>query len=159
LAGRVDPVLATPVSRRRWASSHLVVALGGTALLALVCGVAMGAGAALVLGDAGRVAELAAAGAVMVPAMWVLAGAAMLLHGARPQWALAAWALVAWVFVVAMFAPLFDLPQWLSNLSPFEHVPALPAAPMAWLPLVVLTATAGASLAAGLVALDRRDMA
>ena len=158
LSGRVDPVLAAPVSRRRWASSHLAVALVGTAVLALVCGVAMGAAAALVLGEGGRVAELTAAGAVMVPAMWVLAGAAMLLHGLRPRWAMAAWALVAWAFVVAMFAAVLELPQWLSNLSPFEHVPALPAASMAWLPLVVLTAIAVVAMFAGLVALDRRDM-
>jgi ABC-2 type transport system permease protein len=158
-AGRVDPVLASPVSRRRWAAGHLVVALGGTALLALVFGAAMGAAAALVLGDVGRIPELTAAGLVMVPAMWVLAGLAMLLHGLRPQWALASWALVAWVFVVAMFATVLDLPQWLSNLSPFEHVPALPAAPMAWPPLGVLTAIAVAAISVGLVALDRRDIA
>ena len=51
VSGRVDPVLATPVGRRRWAWSHLVVALVGTVVLAFVCGVAMGAGAALVLGE------------------------------------------------------------------------------------------------------------
>jgi ABC-2 type transport system permease protein len=159
LSGRVDPILASPVSRRRWAAGHLVVALGGTAILALVCGVAMGAATALVLGDARRVPELIAAGAVMVPAMWVLAGAAMLLHGLRPQWALAAWALVAWAFVAAMFATVLDLPQWLTNLSPFEHVPALPAAPMVWAPLAVLTTIAAAAIVAGLAALERRDMA
>jgi ABC-2 type transport system permease protein len=158
-SGRVDPVLAAPVSRRRWAAGHLLVALGGTAILALVCGAAMGAAAALVLGDAGRLAELTAAGLVMVPAMWVMAGAAMLLYGVRPQWSLAAWALVAWVFVVAMFATVLDLPQWVSNSSPFEHVPALPAASMAWLPLVVLTVVASVAVGAGLVALERRDMA
>jgi ABC-2 type transport system permease protein len=158
VSGRVDPILATPVSRRRWAAGHLLVALGGTAFLALLCAVAMGAAAALVLGDTARVAELAAAGAVMVPAMWVLAGATMLLYSWRPQWSLAAWALVAWVFVVAMFATVLDLPQWVSNLSPFEHVPALPAAPMSWLPLAVLTAIATVAVAAGLVALDRRDL-
>jgi ABC-2 type transport system permease protein len=159
MSGRVDPILASPVSRRRWASSHLVVTLVGTAILALVCGSSMGVAAALVLGDVGRVAELAAAGAVMVPAMWVLGGLAMLLHGMRAQWAVAAWALVAWVFVVAMFAPVLDMPQWLSNLSPFEHVPALPAASMAWLPIGVLTTIAAATIAAGLVALARRDIA
>jgi ABC-2 type transport system permease protein len=158
-SGRVDPVLAAPVSRRRWAAGHLLVALGGTAILALVCGVAMGVAAALVLDDVGRVAELTAAGAVMVPAMWVLAGAAMLLYSLRPQWSLAAWALVAWVFVVAMFATVLDLPQSVSNLSPFEHVPALPAASMTWLPLIVLTAIAAVAIGAALVALDRRDMA
>jgi ABC-2 type transport system permease protein len=159
LAGRVDPVLATPVSRRRWASSHLAVALVGTVVVALVNGAAMGVGAAIVLGDLGRVGELVAAGVVMVPAMWLLAGATLLIYGIRPRWALAAWALVAWVFVAAMFGSVLDLPQWLLNLSPFQHVPALPAAPMSWLPLVVLTALAVVSIVLGLRAFERRDVA
>jgi polyether ionophore transport system permease protein len=158
LAGRADPILATPVARLRWAAGHLLVAFVGTALLAFVCGLAMGAAAALVLGDAGRVAELTAAGLVMAPATWVLAGATVLLYGWRPRWALAAWAFVAWAFVAAMFGTLLELPQWLLDLSPYQHVPALPAAPMAWLPLVVLTVIAVVATAAGLRALARRDM-
>ena len=159
VAGRVDPVLAAPIGRRRWAWSHLAVALLGTVVLALVCGLGMGAGAALVLGEPARIGELAAAGLVMVPAMWLLAGATLLVYGLLPRWSLAAWALVAWVFVAAMFGILLDLPQWLLNLSPFQHVPALPASSMSWLPLVVLTAIAAALIAGGLAALDRRDMA
>ncbi len=159
VAGRVDPVLAAPIGRRRWAWSHLAVALVGTVAVALVCGVAMGAGAALVLGEAARVSELAAAGLVMVPAMWLLAGATLLIYGLLPRWSLGAWALVVWAFVAAMFGSLLDLPQWLLNLSPFQHVPALPASPMSWLPVIVLTAMAVALIAAGLAALDRRDMA
>ena len=119
----------------------------------------MGAAAALVLGEAAKVAELTAAGLVMVPAMWLLAGATLLVYGLVPRLSLAAWALVAWVFVAAMFGILLDLPQWLLNLSPFQHVPALPAAPMSWLPIVALTAVAAALIAAGLAALDRRDLA
>jgi ABC-2 type transport system permease protein len=159
VAGRADPVLATPVGRQRWAWSHLSVALLGTVALAVVCGASMGAGAAIVLGDASRIGELTAAGLVMVPAMWLLAGATLLLYGLLPRWSLAAWALVAWVFVAAMFGILLDLPQWVLNLSPFQHVPALPAVSMSWPPIVVLTAVAVALIAAGLAALDRRDLA
>ncbi len=159
LSGRVDPLLSMPLSRRRWAWSHLVVTLLGTVLVALVCGASMGVGAALVLGEVDRVGELIGAGLVMVPAMWLLAGATLLLYGLRPRWAPASWGFVAWVFVAAMFGPLLDLPAWLLNLSPFQHVPALPAAAMSWLPLVVLTAIAAALIGAGLTALDRRDMA
>ena len=159
VAGRVDPVLAAPIGRRRWAWSHLAVALVGTVALALVCGLGMGAGSALVLGEPARIGELAAAGLVMVPAMWLLAGATLLIYGVLPRWSLGAWALVAWAFVAAMFGILLDLPQWLLNLSPFQHVPALPATSMSWLPVVVLTAIAAALIGAGLAALDRRDMA
>ena len=119
----------------------------------------MGAGTALVLGETARIGELTAAGLVMVPAMWLLAGATLLADGLLPRWSLAAWALVAWSFVAAMFGSLLDLPQWLLNLSAFQHVPALPAASMEWLPIVVLTAIAAALIAAGLAALERRDMA
>ena len=159
VSGRADPVLATPVGRQRWAWSHLSVALVGSVTLALVCGLAMGAGAAIVLGDTARIGELTAAGLVMVPAMWLLAGATLLVYGLLPRWSLAAWALVAWVFVAAMFGILLDLPQWLLNLSPFQHVPALPAASMSWPPIVLLTAVAATLIAAGLAALDRRDLA
>jgi ABC-2 type transport system permease protein len=158
VSGRADPVLAAPVGRRRWAWSHLAVALVGTVAVALACGVAMGVAAALVLGEAARIGELTAAGLVMVPAMWLLAGATLLVYGRLPRWSLAAWALVAWVFVAAMFGTLLDLPQWLLNLSPFQHVPALPAASMSWPPIVALTAIAAALIAAGLAALDRRDL-
>jgi ABC-2 type transport system permease protein len=151
-------VLATPVSRRQWAAGHLGIALVGTAVLMLVCGLAMGAAAALVLGDAGRLGELSAAGLVMVPAMWVLAGATFLLFGWRPRWSLAAWAFVAWAFVAEMLGTVLDLPQWLLDLSPFQHVPALPAAPMAWLPLILLTVIAAIAVAAGLSAFDHRDV-
>lgn len=159
MSGRADPLLAAPVGRRRWAWSHLAVALVGTVALALVCGVAMGAAAAVVLDEAARIGELTAAGLVMVPAMWLLAGATLLVYGLVPRWSLAAWTLVAWVFVAAMFGILLDLPQWMLNLSPFQHVPALPAASMSWRPIVALTAIAATLIAAGLAALDRRDVA
>ncbi len=159
VSGRVDPILAAPVDRREWASGHLAVALVGSGALAFVCGAAMGVGAALVLGDVGRLGGLVAAALVFVPAMWVVAGVTLLLHGLLPRWSLAAWAVIAWVFVAAMFASVLNLPQWALNLSPFQHVPALPAASMAWLPLVILTALAIGLIVAGLVALDRRDMA
>ena len=119
----------------------------------------MGAGAALVLGEVDRIGELTVAGLVMVPAMWLLAGATFLVYGLLPRWSLAAWALLAWAFVAAMFGSLLDLPQWLLNLSPFQHVPALPAASMSWPPMVVITVLAAALIAAGLAALERRDMA
>jgi ABC-2 type transport system permease protein len=159
VAGRADPVLAAPIRRRRWAASHLAVALVGTIVLAAVTGAAMGLGAAIVLGEAGRIGELLGAGLVMVPAMWLLSGFTALLYGVRARWAVAAWAVVAWVFVAALFGSVLDLPRWALNASPFQHVPALPAASMSWLPLVVLTVLAVVSIAGALTALDRRDLA
>jgi ABC-2 type transport system permease protein len=43
------------------------------------------------------------------------------------------------------------------DVSPFEHVPEMPAQGVEWLPLVVLTLVAMALTAVGLTGLHRRD--
>jgi putative exporter of polyketide antibiotics len=42
--------------------------------------------------------------------------------------------------------------------SPFEHVPKLPAVPMDWVPVGVLTAVGVALIALGAAGLQRRDI-
>jgi ABC-2 type transport system permease protein len=60
--------------------------------------------------------------------------------------------------VAGMLATVLRLPDWTLDLSPFQHVPALPAASMSWLPVTVLLAVTAGLVAVGLLALDRRDM-
>lgn len=50
------------------------------------------------------------------------------------------------------------LPGWARDLSPFAHVPAVPASTMAWTPVVVLSALAVALLVLGGVGLRHRDI-
>jgi ABC-2 type transport system permease protein len=45
------------------------------------------------------------------------------------------------------------------NLSPFTHVPQLPAGDLTWAPLLWLTAVAAALVAVGMVGARRRDIA
>jgi ABC-2 type transport system permease protein len=158
MAVRADPILATPTPRWMWASSHLAVAVGGTAVVMAVTGLATGAGFALVTGDASQIAVMLGAALVMVPAMFVLAGVTALLHGLHPRLALFGWAGLGWVIVAGMFGGILDLPQWALDLSPFQHVPALPASPMTWWPVLLLTGTAAALMGTGLAALNRRDI-
>ncbi|GEM_PF-2194010 len=70
----------------------------------------------------------------------------------------AALAVLALLVVVGLFGPLLELPQWVRNLSPFEHVPALPGGSFDIVPLVVLTAFAVVGLTVGVRALARRDI-
>jgi ABC-2 type transport system permease protein len=55
-------------------------------------------------------------------------------------------------------APLLGLPGWVSDLSPFAHVPRVPAEPMAWGPVLALVAVAAVAVAVGLVGYRRRDL-
>ncbi|MFD6277726.1 ABC transporter permease [Streptomyces sp. NPDC060209] len=157
-AGRAEPLLATGLSRARWAGSHLAVALaGGTALLLMV-GLGIGVAGAASVGDSGLVLSLTGAALAYAPALWVTVGVAAVLFGWLPRAAQAAWAVPVYAFVTGYLGQLLQFPGWMSNLSPFGHVPQLPAAPMDWTPLAVLTLVAAALILLGLEGFRRRDL-
>jgi ABC-2 type transport system permease protein len=60
-------------------------------------------------------------------------------------------------FVIGLFAEVLDLPSWVVDVSPFQHVPAMPSQGFALAPIVSLTAIAAALTAAGVVGFRRRD--
>lgn len=157
-AGRAEAVLATATSRLRWAAGHLVVAIGGAVALLATAGLGAGIAHALTTGNAGQVPRLVVAGLVPLPAVLVLVGAATLLWGAAPRATVAVWGLVAGCAVLALFGAVLDLPQWVLDLSPFTHVPQVPAADVDWLPLGVMSLLGVALIGAGLLGLERRDV-
>jgi ABC-2 type transport system permease protein len=154
---RAEPVLATPVSRVRWAASHLVLALAGSALVLLVANVAAALTFGLIIRDFYALPKLLSATVAYLPAMWVLIGVAMALYGLFPRAALVAWGVFALAFLIGFLADLLQLPSWVRDLSPFQHVPRLPLAQMQVLPLGVLTVVAAALMAAGLYGFRLRD--
>jgi ABC-2 type transport system permease protein len=158
VAVRAEPVLATPVSRRTWLLSYMVVAAVGTVIVMVAAGLATGLGTAAQLGDLGQILPLLGAVLVMVPALLVLAAVTVALIGWRSRWGPLAWAAVAVSAVSGLLAETLNLPQWARNVSPFEHVPAMPAASFELLPTVLLTTIAVGLTLLGIVAMNRRDI-
>lgn len=157
-AGRVESILAGPVGRPRWAAAHLLIACAGTAVVIAAAGLGLGIAYAVVSGDAGQAPRLLGASLVTVPGVLVLVGLATLLFGFAPRAAQATWAALALMFVVGYFSDLLQLPGWVRDLSPLEHLPSVPAEPLAAAPIATLTALAAALAAAGLWGLRRRDI-
>ena len=157
-AGRAELLLAGPEPRNRWAAGHLAVAAVGSIVVVGLGGLGLGAAYAAVSGDAGQMGRMIAASLVTVPGVWLLAGTAVALFGLVPRAAMAAWGALAVVVVLGIFGQLLRLPRWTRWISPFEHLPAVPADPMSWGPVLVVVAIAGALTAAGLWGLDRRDL-
>jgi ABC-2 type transport system permease protein len=149
--GHAEAVLSTDVSRVTWAASHLLFALAGPAAALFAEGLFTG----LIHGDVALMIKVAL---VQLPAVWVLAGLAMLLIGLVPRAAAAAWAGIAVVLLLMLVGPLLEFDQWVLDLSPFTHVPHLPAASLTAVPLVNLTLIAAVLGGAGLLALRRRDV-
>jgi ABC-2 type transport system permease protein len=158
-AGRLEPLLATALARPRWAAGHIVTAMGGAVLVVGATGLGAGIADAFASNDAGRVPELLWASLATVPAVWVLIGVAVALFGLLPRAMGIAWGALGACFLVAYLGPLLSLPDWVMDLSPFSHLPLLPAEDAGAGPLLVLTAVAAGLVAVGVLGFRRRDVA
>ncbi|MEV5974598.1 ABC transporter permease [Streptomyces sp. NPDC051921] len=150
---RAEPLLAASVGRLRWAAGHLLVAFAGSALIMLLSGLG------LYLSYGRDLGPILGASLAQLPAVWTLAGLAVLLWGAFPKAAVGAWGVAGVCLALGWIGPALDLPQAVLNLSPFGHLSKLPGQEAAWTPVLALTALAAALLVAGLAGLRRRDMA
>ncbi len=157
-SGRAEPVLATPVSRTVWLGANLAVTAMAIVVLLAVAGLATGLGAAIVTGDASRLADMLLAHLNQVPAVWVVLGVAALLFGVLPRAVPATWGLVAFGMIAGTFGPLLDLPERILELSPFAHPSAVPLDAVRAAPLLTLSAIATAGVLFGLLTFRRRDL-
>ncbi|BCB87286.1 ABC transporter permease [Phytohabitans suffuscus] len=158
--GPAEAVLATGTGRLTWLASHLAVAVGGAAVLLVAAGAATGLVDGLSSGGAGgKVLDMTGAALVQLPAALILAGFAVAVFGLLPRLAVGlAWAAFTVSLIVGQLGELLGLPQAVRDISPFTHVPAVPAASATALPLIALTAVAVALGAAGLALFRRRDL-
>ena len=155
---RAEPLLATPLSCRRWAMSHLTVAFSGSVIVLVVAGLAVAASYGVGGGDLFLLPGLVGAAVAYAPALWLLVGLTVTLIGLAPRAATTAWAVLAVCLVIGLLGKVLKLPGWLMTISPFQHVPGLPAADLSVLPLVMITAIAAVLTWAGLSGLRRRDI-
>jgi ABC-2 type transport system permease protein len=157
--GRLEPLLATSTGRIRWALSHLAFAVGGTALLLGVAGVAAGLAYGVQVHDVGgQLGRVTAGALVQIPAAWVLAGLGAALFGLLPRLSGLTWAALVGCLLTLELGEVLGLSQWLVDLSPFAHAPKLPGGTFTAAPLVWLTLLAAALSTAGLAAFRRRDL-
>jgi ABC-2 type transport system permease protein len=158
---RAEPVLATTASRTGWAGSHLLVAAGGAAVVLATGGALAGLAHGLRAGDVGgQLARVLGGALVQLPAVWVMAAIGVALFGLAPRLVVGAtWAILAVVLSLTVFGEPLRLDQRVLDLSPFAHLPRLPAADFVAAPLVWLLAAAVLLAAAGLAAFRRRDLA
>ncbi|MGB0099356.1 MAG: polyketide antibiotic transporter [Nocardioides sp.] len=154
----LEVLMATALPRRRWLLGHVAMTVGGTACVLVASGVGLGLGYLLVTGDGATAWDLTWPVVQYAPAVLVLSGLTRLLFGVLPRWTVLAWAPLALVVVVMLFGDLFQLPQWLQDVSPFEHVPMVPAQDFSWPPLLALTGAAALLSVAGQVGFQRRDI-
>lgn len=155
---RAEPILATRTSRLRWAASHLTVALVGSALLLVAVGLFAGFAHGAAVDDFGRMGSVLVAALVQLPAVWVLIGITVAVFGLAPGLIMVGWGALVLFLVLGTLGEVLGLPGWMTDLSPFTHIPKLPGGTLSATPLIMLTLIAAVLLAAGLSAFRRRDI-
>ena len=155
---RADLALSAAVGRVRWAGAHLVLAVLGTAVLMIACGVGLGAMQAAQSGAPSALGDDLLAALVRLPAVWVLIAITMALYGIARRAAPIAWAVLVATFLASEIGPLFDLPRWVRDLSPFTHSPKLPGGEVSTTSLTALSLSTAALVIAGLAGFRHRDL-
>jgi ABC-2 type transport system permease protein len=158
--GTAEPVLATPVDRVRWLGDFVIVA---------TCAVAIVVAAAMLMGYVGVAANgggtnlyraVTVAGLGQLAAASVFTVIAALVFVLAPRATIAtAWALVLVGTMLGLFGPLFGLPDWATNISPFAVTPVMSGddVDLRGLWWVLLAVIAGAALSLSLM--RRRELA
>ena len=131
-SGRADNLLARPVTRSRWLLGHAGLTVAGAALLTVLTGLAMWAGA--VASGSDELTVVAALRAVLnTGSVTVLViGLGLLAFGVVPRLTVAVPAAVAVIgYVLTLLGPALSWPGWVVDLSPFSHLAYVPEEPLA----------------------------
>jgi ABC-2 type transport system permease protein len=157
-AGHAEALLATSLGRSQWIGSYLLIAMIGSAVVLLLGSVSLGVLAAIDQNDSGLFWQIFGAALAYIPAIWLLIGLVSLVFGFFPRALALPWVVLLYAFTVGLFGDLLNLPTWMFNLSPFEHVPELPGGEFTIISVLILTAVAIALIVAGLIGFGRRDL-
>ena len=156
--GRLATILSAPVSHARVILERLATLLAAVGLISAASAVAVyivAAGQGITL-NGGRVA-LAAALLLTIP--FALGSIGQLVSASRPRIAVVALSVVAvFSYFVQQFVPLFELPDWVANLSLYTLYGTPMSGDIKWAGVVALVGIGTVATAASLVALRRRDV-
>jgi ABC-2 type transport system permease protein len=157
--GRVDHLLARPVSRYGWLAGRLAVATGCLIAAALIAGVSSWLGAASQHSGVGLATLLNAGLNVVPPAIFVL-GVGALTFGVSPRAVTSVtYGVVAWSFLVDIIGGVINTSHWVLDTSLFHQMTAAPAINPNWTIGATLITLGVAAAAAGAVTFRYRDLA
>lgn len=155
---RVEPLMATAVSRPRYYIGNVAIAFVAPAVYVLIAGALIAAVASN--GSIGvSFSDIFAQAAATIPAVWTVVGLSVAVIGARPQVNLAAWLGVLASFVLTLLGPTFKLWNWVLAISPFWHIPNVTDASPDWSGLGWISLVTVAFLVIGFAGFRRRDLA
>ena len=158
---RAELILATPVSRFKYFAGFTAIAFIISVVLQFLTAFGLWVSASAVLPNPEEfpLRDVLLGNLAYLPAIWVVIGLAILLVGVLPKATSLIWAAYGVVFFMGMFGRMGDiLPNWLLNISPFEHVPQYPMESVSAVTMAVLVVVAVAFTIIGFAGFRGRDV-
>lgn len=159
-SGRVESILGTSVSRTKWMLSHISYVIMGAIVLTIIS--ALGMGITYVVSTSAPMSQLwdvVFASITQITAIAAFAGFVIALFSFLPNLAMPiAWGGFAACIVILQLGVVLDLPQWIIDISPFGHLPAMPADSFQLAPVMWLSAFAISLSIVGIVRFRNRDV-
>jgi ABC-2 type transport system permease protein len=156
---RAETLLSGSVSRSRWLTGHLVLALVGSALAIVIAGIVAGLTYGIAAHDvSGKLPMVVGTALVQLPAVWLPAAVTVALFGLAPRFSPAAWGVLVGFVALYLIGELSGFPQWVLDLEPFAHIPLVTRDTFTPIPLLALLSIDAALIALGMAAFRRRDV-
>jgi ABC-2 type transport system permease protein len=156
--GRLDNLLAQPVSRLNWYGGRLSVATAIVVLGGLLAGLATWAGSVGEHAGVGLDTLLEAGLNTVAPALCLL-GIGALAAGAWPRIArVVVYTVLGWSLLIEVVGGIGALDHWISDTSIFHQMASAPAVSPAWPAGAALVAVGAACAALGALCFTRRDL-
>ncbi len=157
--GRLDHLLARPVSRRRWLAGKVGVGAAMLVIEAVVAGAAGWVGVST-QGTGLQLWELLKAGISIAPPALLVLGIGAFIYAVLPRYAAATgYAIIAWSFLIELVGAVTNLNHWVKDTSLLVHIAPAPAAAPDWLAAGIMAGIGLVAFAGGLLVYPRRDLA
>ena len=90
--------------------------------------------------------------------MWVTTAITLFALAFGSRFAVFGWAVLGAFVISGFIGETLGLPGWITGISPYQHVPQLPAGAFDWLPELGLLAVAAAFTVGGWLTFRARDI-
>jgi ABC-2 type transport system permease protein len=157
--GRLETMLALPVSRVRWFGGRLLLAAAGAASLAVIAGVVTWAGASS-QGVNISLAKMLEAAANCLPVACMFLGIAALVYALVPRASAGiTYGILAIAFVWYLVGASVGAPKWLVDATPFAHIGFVPTQSFRGQAAAIMVAIGLVGAGVALAVFRRRDLA
>lgn len=157
-SGRLDTVLAQPVSRRRWLAGRMLVAAACSIAVALVTAVSAWTGAAVKAAGV-DLGDMLQASLNMLPVVALFLGVGALAIALFPRHTGAvAFGAVGGAYLWEQTGALVEAPDWTLAISPFHWIALVPAESFDLVASVTMVAVGLAAAVIAIECFSRRDL-